>query len=122
MKVSNGLPRSVCICDKLCIMTTLSFFLDAEILYTVHKSKLIRAWKLPSLESSTEFPPLKTDHKNPIVLIAVKNTRLITAAADSVIKVWHVGFRHNSGVLRYHNALRGDLTSTFGLIHMRWLF
>ena len=43
---------------------------------------------------------MKTDHKNPIVLIAVKGTRLITAAADSVLKVWHLGFRHNSGVLR----------------------
>ena len=69
-------------------------------MYTVHKSKLIRAWKTPSLESHNEFPPLKTDHKNPIVLISVKGTRLITAASDSVLKVWHLGFRHNSGVLR----------------------
>ena len=61
---------------------------------------MIRAWKTPSLESHNDFPPLKTDHKNPIVLISVKGTRLITAASDSVLKVWHLGFRHNSGVLR----------------------
>ena len=83
----------------------LSSRLDGEILYTAHKSKLIRAWQGPKLEPSLSFTPLKTDHKGPIVLIAIGNSRLITASAECVLKVWSLTYRHCSGVLRNCTAL-----------------
>ena len=70
---------------------------DSELLYSAHKSKLIRAWHGTSLEPYVNFPPMKIDHKGPIVLISIKASRLITASADSVLKVWHLEQRHCSG-------------------------
>ena len=78
---------------------------NTEVLYTAHKSKLIRAWQGPSLEPFLDFTPLKTDHKGPLVLIAIGNSRLITASAECVLKVWSLSQRHCSGVLRNCSAL-----------------
>lgn len=87
------------------LLKLLLSFTDNDLLYTAHKSKLIRAWSCPGLEPWIDFSPMKTDHKGPIVLVCVKGSRLVSASADSVIKVWHLGFRHCSGVLRNCSGL-----------------
>ena len=78
----------------LCLM--LDF--DTDLLYSAHKSKLLRAWHGTSLEPYVNFAPMKIDHKGPVILIKVKGSRLITASADSVLKVWHLEHRHCSGL------------------------
>ena len=85
----------------------LSSTLDGEnqVFYTAHKSKLIRAWKGPNLEPDLDFPPMKCDHKGPIILIQIHGKRLITASAESVLKVWNLEQRHCSGVLRNCSSL-----------------
>ena len=85
----------------------LSFSLDpqSDIVYTSHKSKLIRAWHGVNLEPYINFSPMKTDHKGPIILITVHGSTLITASAESVLKVWNLEQRHCSGVLRNCQAL-----------------
>ena len=101
---SNGLAVGSADCPEDPVLTA-RLDSDREVLYTAHKSKLIRAWNGADLQPSLEMPPLKTDHKGPIVLIVAKGSRLITASAEAIIKVWHLQNRYCSGVLRQCSAL-----------------
>lgn len=78
---------------------------QANILYTAHKSGLVRAWTCPTLEPYLDMPAMKLDHKAPVVQLASKGSKLISAAADGVIKVWHLVHRHCTGILRNCSAL-----------------
>lgn len=82
----------------------LAFCVDASVnksfqnvLYTSHKSGMVRTWSGPELECSAT---LRCDHRGPISLILAGNPLLVTASADLTIKLWNVENRHCEGILR----------------------
>jgi len=68
-----------------------------NVLYTSHKSGMVRTWSGSALECSEV---LRCDHRGPISLILAGYPLLVTASADLTVKLWNVENRHCEGVLR----------------------
>ena len=80
--------------------------IDQLIVFTAHKSSLVRKWIGNKLEEPTTGQiAFKADHKGPILQLKIlnndnKNNQLITIGSDYMIKIWNVDNHHCLSVLR----------------------
>ena len=94
--------------DPVCAITsTLQVdTIDQLIVFTAHKSGLVRQWAGNKLEEPPQgLITFKADHKGPILHLKVlnnngKNNQLVTIGSDFMIKLWNVETRHCLSVLR----------------------
>ena len=84
------------ICKKYC--TGVVLFSDYKnVLFTSHKSGMVRTWSGFALECSEV---LRCDHRGPISLLLAGSPLLVTASADLTLKLWNIDNRHCEGILR----------------------
>ena len=80
--------------------------LDHLIVFTAHKSGLVRKWSGNNLEEPSQGQiAFKADHKGPILHLKVlnnggKNNELVTIGSDYMIKLWNIETHHCLSVLR----------------------
>lgn len=68
-----------------------------NVLFTSHKSGMVRTWSGFNLESSEV---LRCDHRGPISLLLAGGSLLVTGSADLSLKLWNIETRHCEGLLR----------------------
>ena len=80
--------------------------IDKLIVFTAHKSSLVRSWIGTKFEEPTTGQlAFKADHKGPILQLKVlnndkRNNQLVTIGSDYMIKIWNIETRHCLSVLR----------------------
>ena len=94
--------------DPVCSITSATEVdsIDQLIVFTAHKSGLVRQWISNKLEEPPKGPvAFKSDHKGPVLHLRVlnndrKNNQLLTIGSDFIVKLWNVETRHCLSVLR----------------------
>ena len=103
------------------------------IVFTAHKSGLVRKWSGNNLEEPAHGQiAFKADHKGPILHLKVlsnggKNNELVTIGSDYMIKLWNIETHHCLSVLRgitsvplctekYENILKASCYLASGLV------